>query len=164
MKYVYRKMKSPVGELTLVANERGLAAVLWQDDRPGRVRLGGLGEDRDHPLLIEAEKQLRQYFGGERQSFSLELAPEGTEFQQEVWLALRKIPYGETRSYGELAKVIGRPSASRAVGAANGRNPLSIVVPCHRVIGAGGQLTGFAGGLECKSILLNLEAQRLAKI
>jgi len=164
MSYVYKKMKSPVGELTLVAGARGLAAVLWPDDRPGRVRLGDLSEDRNHPLLVETENQLREYFAGERRSFSLPLSPEGTEFQRKVWLALREIPYGETRSYGELARSIGRPTASRAVGAANGRNPLSIVVPCHRVIGAGGQLTGFAGGLDCKSILLNLEGSRLAEI
>jgi methylated-DNA-[protein]-cysteine S-methyltransferase len=109
--------------------------------------------------LLEAERQLRDYFAGERTRFELPLEPRGSEFQQKVWRALREIPFGETRSYLDLAKTVGSPKAFRAVGAANRENPLSIVVPCHRVIGRDGTLTGYAGGLEKKSTLLALEAR-----
>ncbi|MCP3734735.1 methylated-DNA--[protein]-cysteine S-methyltransferase [Sphingomonas sp. RP10(2022)] len=153
-------MPSPVGALTLVASDAGLVAVLWENDDPLRVRLGPLVEDAAHPVLRAAADQLRGYFAGERTSFDLPLDWRGTDFQKAVWAALLTIPYGETRSYGALARAIGRPSASRAVGAANGRNPLSIVAPCHRVVGSGGHLTGFAGGLEAKSLLLALERRR----
>lgn len=112
----------------------------------------------DTPLLNEAVSQLNEYFSGERKDFDLPIAPEGTVFEQKVWEALRTIPYGETRTYGEIAVQIGRPKASRAVGRANGLNPLSIIIPCHRVIGKSGKLTGYAGGLEAKKILLGLEA------
>jgi methylated-DNA-[protein]-cysteine S-methyltransferase len=108
-------------------------------------------------VLLAAECQLAEYFRGERRVFDVPLAPRGTEFQQRVWQALREIPFGETRSYGQVAERIGQPTAVRAVGAANGRNPLSIVAPCHRVIGANGDLTGFAGGIETKRFLLALE-------
>ncbi|KRC80229.1 methylated-DNA--[protein]-cysteine S-methyltransferase [Sphingomonas sp. Root241] len=157
MTYKFKTMPSPVGTLTLVASDAGLAAILWENDRPGRVKLGALEEAPDHPLLIEAERQIRDYFAGERTSFSIPLDFRGTDFQKSVWAALLTIPFGETRSYGEIARQIGRPSASRAVGAANGRNPISIVAPCHRVIGTNGALTGFAGGLEAKELLLRLE-------
>jgi methylated-DNA-[protein]-cysteine S-methyltransferase len=156
-RYRSMTMTSPVGTLTLVASERGLSAVLWEDDDPQRVRLGEVVEDRSYPVLLEAERQLREYFAGKRTVFTLDLDPAGTPFQQQVWAALREIPFGTTRTYGEQAKRIGRPSAVRAVGAANGRNPLSIVVPCHRVIGTSGKLTGFAGGLAAKATLLRLE-------
>ncbi len=162
-RYRSTTMASPVGTLTLVASDRGLAAVLWEDDDPQRVRLGEVVEDRSHPVLIETERQLREYFAGKRTAFALALDPVGTPFQQQVWMALREIPFGTTRTYGEQAKRIGRPSASRAVGAANGRNPLSIVVPCHRVIGTSGKLTGFAGGLAVKATLLRLEGIRNAE-
>lgn len=155
------KMPSPVGELTLIASDAGLVAVLWQDDRPGRVVLGAVADHGDHPVLVAAQDQLRGYFAGERQVFDLPLDLRGTPFQKSVWNALLAIPFGETRSYGAIARAIGRPSASRAVGAANGRNPLSIVAPCHRVIGSGGGLTGFAGGLEAKAWLLRLEGHAL---
>lgn len=158
MNYFYKKMKSPVGELTLIASKNGLTAILWEKDRPTRVRLGELVLDEKNFFLIEAEEQLKEYFQGKRKEFNLKLDPVGTEFQQRVWKALLAIPFGETRSYGELANALGNPKASRAVGAANGKNPLSIVVPCHRVIGANGKLTGFAGGLKNKSILLELES------
>jgi len=164
MRHVYKIMDSPVGRLTLVASDRGLAAILWEQDRPGRVpQVRGATEthDRKHPVLAEAEGQLREYFAGTRQAFTLTLDAAGTPFQKKVWNALLTIPFGETRSYGEIARQIGHPAAVRAVGAANGRNPLSIVAPCHRVIGAGGQLTGFAGGLEVKARLLALEGARL---
>ncbi len=158
MTCVYKKMPSPVGELTLVAGDQGLVAVLWEDDDPARVRLEDFTEMKKHPILAVAERQLREYFANERRTFSLALDPRGTDFQKKVWRALQTIPFGETRSYGQLAQQIGRPTASRAVGAANGRNPLSIIVPCHRVIGANGKLTGFAGGLKAKAYLLKLEA------
>jgi methylated-DNA-[protein]-cysteine S-methyltransferase len=156
-RYVSTSMASPVGTLTLVASDEGLSAVLWEDDRPGRVPLTIAGEDRAHPVLVDAERQLREYFSGGRTRFTLPLDVTGTPFQRQVWEALRTIPFGETRSYSEVAAQIGHPRAVRAVGAANGRNPLSIVAPCHRVIGSGGQLTGFAGGLEVKARLLAFE-------
>jgi methylated-DNA-[protein]-cysteine S-methyltransferase len=157
MSHVFKTMRSPVGQLTLVGSERGLAAVLWEDDTPSRVRLGVLKEDASHPVLLLAQQQLEEYFAGKRRTFTVKLDPAGTEFQTKVWNALRTIPFGETRSYREIANQIGSGKAVRAVGAANGRNPLSIIVPCHRVIGANGKLTGFAGGLEVKAQLLALE-------
>ena len=148
---------SPVGELTLVADDRGLAAILWENDKPDRVRLGAVRERADHPVLVETERQLREYFAGERRTFDVPLSFAGTDFQKRVWAALLAIPFGETRSYGEIAHQLGTPGASRAVGAANGRNPISIIAPCHRVVGSNGKLTGFAGGLEAKAFLLDLE-------
>ena len=157
MTHAFKTIWSPVGELTLVADDRGLAAILWQDDRPGRVRLGALVEKTDHPVLLETERQLGEYFAGERRSFDVPLSFAGTDFQKRVWAALLAIPFGETRSYGEIAHQLGAPGASRAVGAANGRNPISIIAPCHRVVGSNGKLTGFAGGLDAKAFLLALE-------
>jgi methylated-DNA-[protein]-cysteine S-methyltransferase len=157
MTHIAKTIWSPVGELTLVADAAGLAAILWENDRPGRVRLGPLREDADHPVLVETERQLGEYFAGDRRRFDVPLSFTGTDFQKRVWAALLTIPFGETRSYGEIATQLGKPSASRAVGAANGRNPISIIAPCHRVIGSSGQLTGFAGGLEAKKYLLELE-------
>jgi methylated-DNA-[protein]-cysteine S-methyltransferase len=154
----FKFVESPLGRLKLVASDKGLAAILWHNDRPERVPMQDLVEDPNHPILLETERQLKQYLSGTRQDFSIPLDVRGTAFQKDVWQALLRIPFGETRTYGELAKQIGRPEASRAVGAANGRNPLSIVVPCHRVIGASGKLTGFAGGLEAKAHLLDLES------
>ncbi|MEH3045619.1 methylated-DNA--[protein]-cysteine S-methyltransferase [Sphingomonas adhaesiva] len=148
---------SPVGTLTLVASDAGLVAILWPDDAPWRVRLAAAQEAPDHPVLTAAATQLAEYFAGTRTAFDLPLAPVGTDFQRAVWRALDAIPYGETRSYADIARTIGRPTATRAVGAANGRNPISIVTPCHRVIGASGALTGFAGGLAAKQLLLTLE-------
>ena len=156
-RYVSAGLESPVGRLTLVASDQGLAAVLWENDPPRRVRLDIVGEDADHPVLTAAATQLTEYFAGERTEFTLALDPVGTPFQQRVWNALRTIPFGETRTYSDIARQIGRPAATRAVGAANGRNPLSIIAPCHRVIGADGALTGFAGGLGVKARLLALE-------
>jgi methylated-DNA-[protein]-cysteine S-methyltransferase len=153
----YKFMDSPVGRLKLVASEKGLVAVLWQNDRPERVPLTELAEVPKQKVLVETERQLNEYFAGKRREFSLPLDMRGTRFQRDVWEALLAIPFGETRSYGELAKKLGNPTASRAVGAANGRNPISIVVPCHRVIGASGKLTGFAGGLDVKARLLDIE-------
>lgn len=156
--HVSRTMASPVGTLTLVASDKGLAAILWENDRPGRVRLNIIKQDRKHPVLLETERQLKEYFAGTRKAFKLPLDFHGTDFQKRVWKALLAIPFGETRSYGQIARQVGKPAAMRAVGAANGRNPISIVAPCHRVIGADGKLTGFAGGLDAKARLLALEA------
>ena len=150
---------SPVGELKLVASDVGLVAVLWEQDRPGRVRLGAMVEDAGHPVLVTAARQIGEYFAGTRTAFDLPLDFRGSDFQKSVWAALLAIPFGETRSYGEIARTVGRPTAYRAVGAANGRNPISIVAPCHRVIGSGGALTGFAGGLAAKELLLGIEGR-----
>ena len=155
--YAYKRTETPVGRLTLVASDKGLAAILWQNDPPGRVRLRLDQEDDRHPVLLAAERQLNEYFAGTRTAFEIPLDMSGTDFQRQVWQALLRIPYGETRSYQEIAAELGRPTAARAVGAANGRNPLSIVAPCHRVVGASGALTGFAGGLDVKARLLALE-------
>jgi methylated-DNA-[protein]-cysteine S-methyltransferase len=158
--HVYKMADTPVGRLTLVASDRGLAAILWENDRPRRVRLNIEAEDAAHPVLVETERQLGEYFAGKRKAFALPLDLAGTPFQKKVWSALLTIPFGETRSYGAIARQVGSPRAVRAVGAANGRNPVSIVAPCHRVIGATGKLTGFAGGLEVKAKLLEIEANR----
>ena len=159
-RYVYRWMHSPVGRLQLVASDAGLAAILWQNDRPNRVVLDLETEDSSHPVLRETERQLGEYFAGRRNRFDLPLDPVGTAFQRKVWRALLTIPFGETRSYQQIATQVGHPKAVRAVGAANGRNPVSIVAPCHRVVGSTGTLTGFAGGLDAKARLLALEGAR----
>ncbi|MDH1510550.1 methylated-DNA--[protein]-cysteine S-methyltransferase [Pseudomonas mosselii] len=160
MSCAFTLMQSPVGPLTLVARGERLAAVLWEHERENRVRLGDLHRDDRHGVLRETARQLGEYFAGQRQRFELELDFAGTEFQREVWAALLTIPFGQTRSYGEIARQIGKPDAVRAVGAANGRNPISIIAPCHRVIGASGSLTGFAGGLPAKQFLLALEGRQ----
>lgn len=160
MTYFYKTMKSPVGELKLVASDKGLAAILWENDHPHRIRLAPATEDKNHPVLLETERQLNDYFSGKRKSFSLKLDFKGTEFQKKVWSALLTIPCSETRSYAQIAKQIKSPKAVRAVGAAIGRNPISIIAPCHRVIGSTGKLTGFAGGLEAKACLLALEGKK----
>ncbi|MBL8265836.1 methylated-DNA--[protein]-cysteine S-methyltransferase [Steroidobacter sp.] len=160
-RYVSKLVATPVGQLKLVATEHGLAAILWENDNPRRVPLSDVVEDDGHPILLEAERQLQEYFAGQRKEFALPLDCNGTEFQRRVWNALLTIPYGETRSYAQIADQIGNPAAVRAVGAANGRNPLSIVAPCHRVLGSNGSLTGFAGGLAVKAKLLSLEGQAL---
>lgn len=159
MTFSYKTMASPVGTLKLVAGAQGLSAILWENDDPARVRLGPLVEDAAHPILVETERQLRAYFAGTLTAFTVPLDFHGTAFQKQVWAALLAIPYGETRSYAEIARAIGRPTAFRAVGAANGRNPISIIAPCHRVIGTNGALTGFAGGLEAKELLLGIEGR-----
>lgn len=152
-------MPSPVGTLTIVASERGVRAVLWQEEgqRPVDAAVAS-GEDvRQMEVLGDAVQQLEEYFAGERTAFDLPLDPVGTDFQQSAWAALRTIPYGETVSYGEQARRMGDVRKARAVGGANGRNPISIVVPCHRVVGSDGSLTGFGGGIENKAWLLDHE-------
>ena len=160
MTYSYKMTNSPVGVLKLVASDRGLVAILWENDGPKRVRLDALKEDTYHPVLLETERQLADYFAGRLQAFSLPLDFVGTDFQKKVWSALLTIPFGETRSYAQIAQQIGKPKAVRAVGAANGKNPISIITPCHRVLGSNGTLTGFAGGLEAKASLLKLESEK----
>lgn len=157
--YVYKWMNSSIGRLKLVATGDALAGVLWEHERPGRVRFGAGVEDNRNKVLVETERQIGEYLSGRRETFSLKLDLQGTDFQRSVWNALLTIPFGETRSYEQIARQIGKPTAMRAVGAANGRNPISLVVPCHRVIAASGALTGFAGGLDIKAFLLTLEAK-----
>jgi methylated-DNA-[protein]-cysteine S-methyltransferase len=160
MRYAYTAMESPVGELKLVAGERGLVAILWKTSKPiGEV--AAAAEDLAHPLLVETERQLLEYFAGKRRIFDLKLDFIGTDFQRRVWAALLEIPFGQTRTYGQIARQLGDPNLMRAVGAANGRNPIPIVAPCHRVIGASGALVGFGGGLETKAKLLALERGEL---
>lgn len=152
-----RTIDSPVGQLRLVATETALFAVLWPEEREGRVKFTTEPVDGDNKVLRQTTKQLGEYFAGKRRSFDLPLELRGTEFQQQVWLELAEIPFAETSTYGKQAAAIGRPRAIRAVGSANGRNPLSIVLPCHRIVGADGKLTGFAGGLDTKRWLLDHE-------
>ncbi|CAG4914912.1 methylated-DNA--[protein]-cysteine S-methyltransferase [Paraburkholderia saeva] len=158
MSYAYKVVNSPVGKLKLVAKGTSLVAILWENDRPNRVRLGEMVEVEHDAVLDETERQLKEYFDGRRTRFDLQLDFAGTVFQKQVWAALLTIPFGETRSYLDIATQIGNPKAVRAVGAANGRNPVSIIAPCHRVIGSSGDLTGFAGGLKAKETLLAIEA------
>jgi methylated-DNA-[protein]-cysteine S-methyltransferase len=150
---------SPIGPLTLTAEDGALIAIDF--GAPAGYADGAAAPAAPvNPVLAEAAQQLAAYFAGERHEFDLPLRPTGTPFQLTVWEALRRIPYGETVTYGELAAAIGRPAAARAIGSANHRNPLAIVVPCHRVIGADGTLTGYAGGLSAKAALLSLESGR----
>lgn len=152
----YTIIDSPIGPLTLVRDQDGLTGVFMPEHQPAPnpATFGA----RDDDAFADAVEQLGEYWAGERSAFDLALAPVGTEFQLRVWQALRTIPYGETRTYGWIAEQLGQPTAVRAVGLANGRNPLSIVVPCHRVVGSTGALTGYAGGVERKRFLLDHEA------
>ncbi len=152
----YTEHASPLGSLLLAATETGLSGIYYEQHSHFQGKQGWRYAPQD-ALLQEAARQLDQYFARQRREFDLPLAPHGTGFQCEVWQGLRGIPYGETRCYSDIAQAILRPKAVRAVGAANGRNPLSIVVPCHRVIGRTGALVGYAGGLERKQFLLALE-------
>lgn len=156
-----RDMDTPIGRLTVVASERGVRAVLWPKEDPSRVRVDAPASVPEPPgvgrILDSALVQLTEYFAGARTEFDVELDPIGTPFQLAAWQALRTIPYGCTVSYGEQARRIGDQRKARAIGAANGRNPISIIVPCHRVIGADGSLTGFAGGIQVKAWLLDHE-------
>jgi len=153
---VRTQIDSPVGPLTLAASDAGLRLLEFADSAHP-VRLDGEWREGEHPVLERTKAQLQDYFAGTRREFDLPLAPQGTPFQCAAWMALASIPYGQTISYAEQAARIGKPAAVRAIGAANGRNPISIVLPCHRVIGTNGALTGYGGGLPVKEFLLRLE-------
>ena len=158
MDICYRSIESPTGRLLLSADDRGLRTLAFGEGRTPPAaesswRRGGAPLD-------EPVRQIRAFFAGELQRFDLSLQPQGTEFQRRVWRALLEIPYGQTISYGELARRLGNPAASRAVGLANGSNPIAIIIPCHRVIGSNGKLTGYGGGLENKRWLLDFERQQ----
>ena len=156
-------LDTPIGHLTLIASEQGLAHLLFDGQEPVDVGLtDDLREVDDDPILETTAVQLGEYFAGERTRFDLPLDLRGTEFQRDAWMALADVPYGETRTYGEQAKAIGRPGASRAVGAANAKNPVPVVLPCHRIVGADGSLTGFGGGLDLKQRLLAHEQSQQA--
>ncbi len=156
-------LASPVGDLRLIATSEALVAVLWPSERDGRVRFACKPVAGTNDVLDTTARQLGEYFAGMRRTFDLPVELRGTEFQQAVWQALSDIPFSETSTYGKQAVAIGRPRAIRAVGSANGRNPLSIVLPCHRIVGADGSLTGFAGGLETKRWLLDHERSVAAR-
>ncbi len=153
--FIHSEIESPVGPLHLYANEDGLTGLymnIQKGDQPA-------GVDGTNPFIDEAIQELNEYFAGGRRDFTVKLAPIGTKFQQSVWTELMNIPFGKTISYGELAKRLGDPLLTRAVGTANGSNPISIIIPCHRVIGANGHLTGYGGGIERKRWLLDHEAE-----
>jgi len=156
-KISYTRIASPVGTLLLAGDDSGLRHIMFVSETQAPYPAWR----HDAAPLTETIRQLQAYFAGEREDFDLPLAPEGTPFQMEVWQRLRDIPYGQTISYGELARRIGNPKASRAVGLANGSNPIPIVIPCHRVIGSNGKLTGYGGGLPIKEKLLALERHQL---
>ncbi|WP_227368827.1 methylated-DNA--[protein]-cysteine S-methyltransferase [Halomonas sp. M20] len=151
--YLATPSDSSLGFLQIEATEAGITYIDFVDERSEPIN--------PHPLIERCKTQLEEYFQGQRQAFDVPLAPEGTDFQKRVWMQLRAIPFGETCSYATISQGIGSPNSHRAVGAANGRNPLSIIVPCHRVIGSNGQLTGYAGGLERKQWLLRHEQEHL---
>ncbi|SFN24739.1 methylated-DNA-[protein]-cysteine S-methyltransferase [Chryseobacterium oleae] len=154
---IYKDVPSSVGVIRVISSDTGLVAIIWEGEDYKRTKLSEPIKDDEHPLLLQAEQQLNEYFQNKRTTFDIPLDFRGTEFQIRVWEALLKIPYGITKTYGELAKILGDSKAVRAVGGALNKNPISIIVPCHRVVGASGKLVGFAGGLDNKSILLDLE-------
>jgi methylated-DNA-[protein]-cysteine S-methyltransferase len=162
---VRTSIASPIGALTIVATDDAVVAIRWDREQFDHRLMGDVRdvERGEHAVLDEAVRQLDEYFAGERLEFELPLEPNGTPFQRDAWTALQGIPYGETISYGEQARRLGDRNKSRAVGAANGRNPIPIVVPCHRVVGANGHLTGFGGGLDVKAWLLQHELQVRAR-
>jgi methylated-DNA-[protein]-cysteine S-methyltransferase len=179
---VRRTAPSPIGDLLLVAGARGLRAVLWPGEDGSRVHLGTSGRRHRSDGMVQrapdsastadpgqaerhldrAQRQLEEYFAGTRRAFDVDLDPLGTPFQLQAWAVLRTIPFGQTMSYGQQARALGDPARARAVGSANGRNPISIIVPCHRVVATSGALTGFAGGLDTKAWLLEHERRVLA--
>ncbi len=161
---IYGEMNSPVGKLTLIASSQGLHAILWDIDREKEKHkkiMVGLKKADNHKTILQTKQQLDEYFAGKRKTFDLPLVIQGTDFQIQAWQQLLKIPYAKTASYAEQAERIGDRKKARAVGMANGRNPISIIIPCHRVIGSNGDLVGFGGGLKKKAYLLRLEQQSL---
>ncbi len=157
MTHFYKTTETPVGNLKLVASNNGLAAILWENDNLKRFSFAKLEENKTNLILLKWEKQLQEYFARKRKSFDVDLDFVGSDFQKKVWQVLLTIPFGETRSYTQIATQICNPKASRAVGAAIGKNPIAIIAPCHRVIGSSGKLAGFSGGLEVKAFLLEME-------
>lgn len=158
---IYDEMNSPVGKLTLITSSEGLHAILWENERENITHekiISSLQRSKNEKTIIQTKKQLAQYFQGKRKKFDLPLVIKGTDFQIQAWQQLLKIPYAKTISYAEQAKKIGDKNKARAVGMANGLNPISIVIPCHRVIGSNGHLVGFGGGIDKKAFLLKLEA------
>ena len=158
----YDEMDSPVGKLTIITSSEGLHAILWDIDRKSpkcEKMIGDLTKSEDEKIIVQTKKQLIEYFQGKRKTFDLPLVLAGTDFQMQAWTQLLKIPYGTTLSYAEQAEKIGDKNKARAVGMANGRNPISIVIPCHRVVGSNGHLVGFGGGIEKKAYLLQLERE-----
>ena len=155
---------SPVGELTIIASVEAVRAVLWPNERPGRVTIKEQVEAGSNEIIDQTRHELDEYFAGERTRFEVPVDIVGTDFQRSVWRALTTITYGTTRSYGSLAETVGKPQAARAVGAATGLNPVSIIVPCHRLIGTNGSMTGFAGGLDAKRWLLQHEQNTVASL
>ena len=153
-------MTSPLGSVLLVGDGDHLVAARLEKKRSSARELFGPLEEKETAVLKKARRQLEEYFAGQRTEFDIPLKPKGTEFQRSVWKALREIPFGETRSYSQQAALLKNPKAVRAVGAANGKNPIWIIVPCHRVIGADGSLTGYAGGVDVKKYLLDLESKQ----
>jgi methylated-DNA-[protein]-cysteine S-methyltransferase len=151
------RIETPLGTVRIVARGEAIAGIWFDGQKYDAVPDAAWHESPNDPLLRDAARQLREYFAGRRERFDLALAPQGTAFQKSVWREIAKVPAGRTASYGDLARRIGRPSAARAVGAAVGRNPLSVAVPCHRIVGSDGSLTGYAGGLDRKRALLALE-------
>ena len=160
MNHHYKIITSPVGILTLVTDNKSLTQLSWENPGKVTVQRDPAYEDENHPLLLQAAEELNEYFAGKRQSFSIDVDPEGTEFQKKVWKALLTIPFGKTKTYGEIAALIGNPDAVRAVGGAANKNPVPVIIPCHRVIGADGKLVGFGGGLERKEYLLEIEGKK----
>jgi len=161
---VFDKMHSPVGELTLIASSQGLHALMWNDDWLSDEFVAAISElpqDPKHPLIIRTRQQLNEYFAGTRKSFDIPLCLDGTDFQMKAWQELTRIPYGQTISYQQQAIALGDLNKVRAIGGANGRNPISIIVPCHRVIAKNGKLQGFGGGLQIKEFLLKHENPEL---
>ncbi len=163
MKYFMTALDTPVGELALVTTEHSVVALLWDKNELPRLGIPSWEPGPSCDLLEEAEKQLREYLSGERSRFELPLEPRGTPFQQRVWSALCEIPFGQTWSYQRLALRVENPGAMRAVGSANGRNPLCIFIPCHRVVRLSGELGGYTGGLDKKTFLLKLESEAAAR-
>ena len=161
MSHFYKTVKSPVGELKLITSDKGLVALLWPNSKNPIIKLlhlDDIAQNDSHLLLLKAEQQLNEYFLKKRKKFDLQLDFECSAFKQSVLTALLTINYGQTCTYQQIARQIGKPNAVRAVGMANSQNPISIIIPCHRVIGSNGRLTGFAGGLKVKEYLLNLES------
>lgn len=155
----FQTLSSPIGKITLVANDTHLIALYVGEEM--KPLLEGAKKTDKHPVLDMTRKQLKEYFDGERKNFDLPLAPNGTEFQNKAWKALTKIPYGKVWSYGKQAEYLKSPNAQRAVGGANGKNPIPVIIPCHRVVGSTGKLTGFSGGMEMKIFLLQLEGHKV---